>query len=124
LKNTAALPILHRRADMHWRCFHALKGDSMLNYVVLACFTEKGLQSIKETTKRAEAAKEMATRFGVKMREIYWTQGEYDIVTLCEASDEASMAAFGLALTSAGNVRFQTLRAFSRQEMDGILGKL
>lgn len=96
----------------------------MLNYVVLASFTEQGLRNVKDTTKRADTVKEMAGKFGVKMREIYWTLGQYDIVSLCEAKDEASIAAFGLAVSSAGNVRFQTLRAFSRDEMNGILSKL
>jgi uncharacterized protein with GYD domain len=96
----------------------------MLNYVVLASFTEQGIRNVKETTKRADLARETAGKFGVKMREIYWTQGQYDIVTLCEAQDEASIAAFGLALSSAGNIRFETLRAFSRDEMNGILSKL
>ena len=96
----------------------------MLNYVVLASFTDQGIKSIKDTTKRADAAKEAAGKFGVKMKEIYWTQGQNDLVTLCEAQDEASVAAFGLALSSQGNVRFQTLRAFTRDEMNGILSKL
>ena len=96
----------------------------MLNYVVLATFTDQGIRTVKDTTKRADMAKEAAERFGVKMREMYWTQGQYDIVTLCEAQDEASISAFGLALASQGNVRFQTLRAFSRDEMTGILSKL
>jgi len=96
----------------------------MLNYVVLASFTDQGLKSIKDTTKRADAAKEFAGKFGVKMNEIYWTQGQYDIVTLCQANDEASISAFGLALSSQGNVKFQTLRAFTRDEMNGILSKL
>lgn len=96
----------------------------MLNYVVLATFTEQGLRGIKDTTKRADLVRESAGKFGVKMREIYWTQGQYDLVTLCEADDEASISAFGLAVSSQGNVRFQTLRAFTRDEMTGILGKL
>lgn len=96
----------------------------MLSYIVLASFTDQGIRTIKDTTKRADAAKEMAGRFGVKMKEIYWTQGQYDLVTLCEGENEAAMAAFGLALSSTGNIRFQTLRAFSRDEMNGILGKL
>ena len=93
----------------------------MLNYVVLATFTDQGLKAIKDTTKRADAAKEIAGKFGVKMNEIYWTQGQYDLVTLCEGKDEAAMAAFGLALSSQGNIKFQTLRAFTRDEMNGIL---
>ena len=74
----------------------------MLNYVVLASFTDQGLKAIKDTTKRADAAKEIAGKFGVKMNEIYWTQGQYDLVTLCQGQDEAAMAAFGLALSSQG----------------------
>jgi uncharacterized protein with GYD domain len=100
------------------------KEQIMLTYIVLATFTEQGSRNIKETTKRAEAAREGASRFGVNMKEIYWTQGQYDIVTLCEASDESSIAAFGLALSSQGNVKFETLRAFTRDEMSGILKKL
>lgn len=96
----------------------------MLTYIVLASFTDQGIRSIRETTKRADAAKEMASRFGVTMKEIYWTQGQYDLVTLCEANDEAAISAFGLAVSSAGNVRFQTLRAFNREEMNAIIGKL
>ena len=96
----------------------------MLTYIVLGSFTDQGLRTIKDTTKRADAAKEMAARFGVKMREIYWTQGQYDLVTICEADDEAAISAFGLAIGAAGNVRFQTLRAFTKDEMNGILAKL
>lgn len=96
----------------------------MLTYIVLASFTDQGIRTVKDTTKRADAAKVQAERFGVKMREIYWTQGQYDLAILCEADNEASISAFGLAVSSAGNVRFQTLRAFSRDEMNGILAKL
>lgn len=96
----------------------------MLTYVVLANFTDQGIKTIKDTTKRADAAKEIAGKFGVRMNELYWTQGQYDIVTLCQADNEASIAAFGLALSSQGNVRFQTLRAFTREEMGGIVAKL
>jgi len=96
----------------------------MLTYIVLGSFTDQGIRTVKDTTKRADAAKDMAARFGVTMREIYWTQGQYDVVTVCEADNEAAISAFGLALGSAGNVRFQTLRAFSRDEMNGILAKL
>lgn len=96
----------------------------MLTYIALATFTDQGLRSVKDTTKRADAAAEAARRFGVKMKDIYWTQGQYDLVTLCEAESETAIAAFGLALSSQGNVKFQTLRAFTRDEMNEVLGKL
>lgn len=96
----------------------------MLTYIALASFTDQGIRSIKDTTKRADAAKDMAGRMGVRMRDIYWTHGQYDLVTVCEADSEAAITAFGLAITSAGNIRFQTFRAFSRDEMNEVLDKL
>jgi uncharacterized protein with GYD domain len=58
------------------------------------------------------------------MKDIYWTLGQYDIVTVCEGTDEQSMAAFGLALAGQGNVKLQTLRAFQRDEMAAIVKKV
>ena len=96
----------------------------MATYIALATFTEQGLRSVKDTTRRADAVRESAGRFGVQMRDTYWTQGQYDLVITCEADDEQAISAFALAVMSAGNVRFQTLRAFSREEMNSILQKL
>jgi uncharacterized protein with GYD domain len=96
----------------------------MITYIGLLSFTDKGLQSIKDTTKRAAAAKEAAKKSGVNMREIYWTLGDCDIVCVLEAEDEAALAAFSIATAQQGNVRTKTLRAFSAAEMDKILAKL
>ena len=96
----------------------------MITYIGLLSFTEKGIQGIKDTTKRAAAAKEAAKKFGVNMREIYWTMGEYDLICVLEADNEQSLAAFNLATAMQGNVRTQSLRAYSAGEMDGILAKL
>ena len=96
----------------------------MPSYIVLASFTEQGIRSVKETVSRSDAAKEAASKFGCKMKEIFWTQGQYDLVSLVEGPDEQSIAAFGLALTQQGNVKFQTLRAFTRDEMAAIIKKM
>jgi uncharacterized protein with GYD domain len=96
----------------------------MPSYLGLAKFTDQGIRSVRETVSRADAAREMASRFGVRLQEIYWTQGQYDLVTVCEATDDAAISAFSLALASAGNVRLETLRAFQREEMAAILKKL
>ncbi|WP_371816412.1 GYD domain-containing protein [Roseateles sp. DAIF2] len=87
-------------------------------------FTDKGLQDIKGTTQRAAAAKEVAGKFGVNMREIYWTLGECDIVCVLEAQDEQALTAFSLSIAKQGNVRSRSLRAFSAAEMDKVLAKL
>ena len=96
----------------------------MITYVSLMSFTEKGIHAVKDTTKRAAAAKEAAKKHGVNMREILWTMGECDLVCILEADDEASIAAFSLATSLQGNVRSRSLRAYSATEMDKILSKL
>jgi uncharacterized protein with GYD domain len=96
----------------------------MATYIALMKFTDQGVRTIKETTKRARAVQDNASRFGVNVTSIHWTLGEYDLVTFCEAKDDASATAFALSIASAGNVRMQTLRAFSSDEMDAIVAKL
>jgi uncharacterized protein with GYD domain len=96
----------------------------MVTYVGLMSFTEKGIQSVKETTKRAAAAKELAKKAGVNMKEILWTMGEYDLVCVLEAEDEQALAAFSLGVAMQGNVRARSLRAYTAGEMDKILAKL
>jgi len=95
----------------------------MATYIVLSSFTDQGVRNVKDTTKRSDAVRELAEKFGVTAKDIFWTLGRYDVVAIFEAPDDASMTALGLALGAAGNVRTQTLRAFSREEMNVILAK-
>jgi uncharacterized protein with GYD domain len=96
----------------------------MVTYIGLMNFTDKGIQGVKDTTKRAAAAKEVAAKFGVNMRELFWTMGEFDLVCVLEAEDEHALAAFNLANAMQGNVRARSLRAFPASEMDKVLAKL
>jgi uncharacterized protein with GYD domain len=96
----------------------------MATYVVLSQFTDQGIRTVKNTVQRAGQVAEMAKGFGCEMREIYWTLGHYDLVAIIEAPDDQSLGAFGFALGSAGNIRTQTLRAFTKDEVGSILGKL
>jgi uncharacterized protein with GYD domain len=96
----------------------------MQTYIALGKFTDQGMRTVRDTVKRADAAKEMAGRFGVKMDDIHWTLGKYDMVVQCSAEDEASVTAFALALCAAGNVRIQTMRAMDRTEMTKVIAKM
>ena len=96
----------------------------MSTYIALAKFTDQGLKAVKDTVKRADMAREAASKYGVQMKDIYWTLGEYDLVVLLDAKDDASLTAFNLALCSMGNVKFQTLKAFNRDETNALLGKI
>ena len=96
----------------------------MATYIALSNFTDQGIRNVKDSTKRADTVREAAGRFGARMTQIYWTQGQYDIVAVIEAPDEISATAFALAIGLAGNIRTQTLRAFSKDEMNNILERL
>ncbi len=96
----------------------------MGTYIALSSFTDQGIRSVKDTIKRADAVKEAAKKFGASMTQIYWTLGKYDLVVTIEAPDDESATAFALAIAGAGNVRMQTLRAFTKDEMNGILSKM
>jgi uncharacterized protein with GYD domain len=96
----------------------------MPTYVTLANFTEQGVRNAKDTLKRADAFKEMAKKHGVTVKDIYWTQGRYDVVTITEASDDISATALSLSIGALGNIRTETLRAFSASDMETIIGKM
>ena len=96
----------------------------MAMYVVLANFTDQGVRNVKDSIKRAEAFKELAKSSGATVKDLYWTLGQYDIVATVDAPDDMAITALGLTLAKAGNVRTQTLRAFSQAEMGSILSKV
>lgn len=96
----------------------------MAHFIVLASFTDQGIRNVKDTVKRAEAFKEAARKFGVSVKDIYWTLGRYDIVAIGEGPDGASATALSLALSGQGNVRTETLPAFGAEDMKKILEKL
>ena len=96
----------------------------MATYILLATYTEQGIKGIRDTVKRSDAVKELAKRAGASMKETYWTLGAYDVVAVCEAPDDETMTAFSLSVARLGNVKTQTLRAFSSKDMGGILTKM
>jgi uncharacterized protein with GYD domain len=96
----------------------------MPTFVLLANFTDQGIRNIKDTINRAEAFKEMAKKSGITMKELYWTLGSHDVAAVFDAPDDESATALSLSASSRGNVRCETLRAFSFEEMKRILGKM
>ena len=66
----------------------------------------------------------MAQTFGVTIKDIFWTQGRYDIVIVIEAPDELSATALNLSLSALGNIRTESLRAFSSTDMLKIVAKM
>jgi uncharacterized protein with GYD domain len=96
----------------------------MATFITTMHFTEQGIKAIKGTCDRAEAFKATAKKMGVKVTGMYWTQGAFDGVIVCEAPDELTATAALLHLGSLGNIRTQTARAFDAGEMQKVLGLL
>ncbi|MXZ46722.1 MAG: GYD domain-containing protein [Chloroflexi bacterium] len=95
---------------------------AMPRYVVLYRFTDEGRKRLKETVHRADEIRELNEAAGFEVLGHYWTQGHYDLVTVVEAPSEEAMmnGAFNIAQT--GNVTSETLRAFTDEEMQRIIG--
>ena len=96
----------------------------MPTYVVLSKFTEQGVSKIKDTVKRSEDFRKAAKKAGVSVKEVLWTQGQYDLVTVLEAQDETAAMVLGMNVAKLGNIRSETLRAFTAGELEKILEKV
>jgi uncharacterized protein with GYD domain len=96
----------------------------MATYCVLGSFTDQGVRNAKDSPKRAEAFKAMAQKYGVTVKDHYWAQGQYDVVTILEAPDDLAVTSLALSVGALGNVRTQTLRLFSPADMKGIIDKM
>ena len=95
----------------------------MATFIALANFTDQGIRNVKDSPERFNAFRSLAEKAGVTVKSVHYTVGRYDMVLVVEGSDEAVMAAL-LKVGSLGNVRTETLRGFSVDEMKQIIGKV
>lgn len=95
----------------------------MATYVVLIDWTQQGVENFKDSVDRYEAARSQFEGMGVRFRDIYWTLGSHDIVSIVDAPDSETLAAALLRLGSQGNLRTTTLRALSAEEMRAVIAK-
>jgi uncharacterized protein with GYD domain len=95
----------------------------MPTYVSLLNWTDQGIANFKDTVDRYEAARDAAAAHGVIFKDVYWTVGQHDLVSVVEAPDDETATAFLLGLAAQGNLRSTTLRAFSADEMRSVIAK-
>jgi uncharacterized protein with GYD domain len=96
----------------------------MPTYISLVQFTEKGMQAAGKTTQRVAEWAAKVKSMGVSIKEMFWTLGHYDQVCVFEAPDDETAAGVLLAADMLGNIRTQTMRAFTAAEMEKILAKM
>jgi uncharacterized protein with GYD domain len=101
----------------------ARKEQPVASYIALINWTEQGIKNFKDSVDRYESAAGQFEQMGITFKDVYWCLGAHDIVGVLDAPDDETLAAALLALGSQGNVRTTTLRAFSADEMRGVIGK-
>jgi uncharacterized protein with GYD domain len=95
----------------------------MPTYVSLVHWTEQGIKNYKDTMKRLEDFTKLAESMGGRVREALYTVGEYDIVVVTEFPDDETATAGLLRVGALGNIRTNTMRAFTADEMGGIISR-
>ena len=95
----------------------------MATFITLVNFTDQGIQNVRDSPKRLEAFKVLVENLGGTVKSAYWTLSSYDLVVVVEGSEESAMIA-NLKVGSLGNVRTQTLRGFSADEMKRLISSM
>jgi uncharacterized protein with GYD domain len=98
----------------------------MATYIMLFGFTQQGIEKIKESPARVEAAKQSFQGVGAKVKEFYLVMGmgQYDTLFILDAPDDETVAKAALTIGSLGSVRTETHRAFTEDEFKKIIAGL
>jgi uncharacterized protein with GYD domain len=96
----------------------------MATYITLIRYTQKGVENIKQSPARLDAARKAFKAMGAELKDFYLIQGRYDIITVIEAPDAETVAKCVLGVASQGNVTTETLRAFTEDEYRKIIAAL
>lgn len=95
-----------------------------MHFVCSLSFTDQGIRSIKDAPKRAKAARELAAKLGVEVKQVYLTSGNDDLPVIVDSSNGDNVAKWALALGSQGNVRTRTARAWTDAEYLKLVSEL
>ena len=96
----------------------------MPTYISLIHFTEQGIKNVKDSPKRIDAAREAYRKAGGELKAIYATMGKVDLIAIVDLPDDATAARASLALGALGNVRSETLKAFTEDEYRKIVSTM
>ena len=96
----------------------------MPTFILSLNWTEQGIKSVKDSPKRAQAARKLGKKLGVEIKQVFLTSGDSDLVLIVETANGDNIAKFALALGSQGNVRTKTARAWSEAEFQKFLAEL
>jgi uncharacterized protein with GYD domain len=98
--------------------------DRMPMFILSLSWTEQGIRAIKDAPKRAQAARELAKKVGVEIKEVYLTSGDDDLLVIVDTPNGDNVAKFALALGAQGSVRTRTARAWPQSEFQKLISEL
>jgi uncharacterized protein with GYD domain len=96
----------------------------MPTFILSLNFTDQGIRGVKDALKRREAAKALAKKLNVDIKQVYLTSGEHDLVLIVESASGDNVAKFALATSALGNVRTTTARAWPEAEFQKLISEL
>ena len=96
----------------------------MTTYVMLANWTDQGMLKVKDSPRRLDTAKKALKDMSGEFKFFFLTMGDYDMVAIYEAPDDAVAARFNLQLGMLGNIPTRTLKAFPEAAYREIISSL
>jgi uncharacterized protein with GYD domain len=96
----------------------------MPTFILSLNWTDQGIRGVKEAPKRSQAAKDLAKKLGVEIKQVYLTSGEHDLLIIVESANGDNVAKFALATSALGNVRTSTVRAWPETEFQKLISEL
>ena len=88
----------------------------MPTFICLVNWTDQAAKHPTESTKRAQAVRQIAEKVGGKLLSAYVTTGQYDAIATFEMPDGDAMIKAVTALNALGNHRTTTVRALTPDE--------
>lgn len=96
----------------------------MPTYISLLRFTQQGIEKIKESPARLDRARQAFQAMGAELKAFYLVMGRYDAVVISEAPNDETVGKLVLMIGAQGNVRTETLRAFTEDEYRKMIAAL
>ena len=96
----------------------------MPTYLIQSQWTDQGIRTVKESAKRLDLGKKKLKDMGGEIKAVYLTTGAYDMLAVVEVPNDAILAAYVLWLGSQGNLRTQTVKAFTEDEYRTVISQL
>ena len=96
----------------------------MPTFILSLNWTDQGIRAVKDAPVRAQAARELAKKVGVEIKEVYLTSGDRDLLVVVDTPNGDNVTKFALALGSQGNVRTSTARAWPESEFQKLISEL